>query len=120
MATSKNLPVDAVSTVGIIMVLACILPAKALTQESLKQCTEILESLCGHSKFDGPLLLIPEHLALSLQSSHSKLRKQDVIGLLTEIGMDPNRHLSAVFHYLETFVFYVCKLNLDMIQTAIF
>jgi len=74
-----------------IIVVGTILPAKGLTAESLKECTLILEKLCRHATFNGPLLLIPEYLALSLQSTHGKVMKKDVISLLKEINIDPAR-----------------------------
>ena len=76
---------------GIILVLGTILAARGLTPEALKQCTETMQTLCEQAAFHGPLLLIPEHLSLSLQSALGKVQKKDVVQLLKHIHMDPVR-----------------------------
>lgn len=89
--TTNSLPVDSVTPIGIIVMLGTIVTAKGLSAEGLKQCTEIVENLCEHATFHGPLLLIPEHLSLSLQSTHGKVFKKDVATLFKNIEIDPTR-----------------------------
>ena len=89
--TTRALPVDATTTMGIILVLGTILAARGLTPEALRQCAEIMQSLCEQATFHGPLLLIPEQLSLSLQSARGKVHKKDLVQLLKDIHVDPVR-----------------------------
>ena len=86
-ATVSSLPVDAATALGMIVVLACVLPTSTLTADAVKECLGVFEAM--ESKLDSQwsLQLLPHEPQFCLAISEGMASAADLKNMLKELAL---------------------------------
>lgn len=91
-ALTHVLPIDAVSTIGIVAVLGTVLPASCLSAAALDDCKSILQTLEGNHPVTEFEATIPRGRSIKIEaSSNGKFKLDQLKPLWKKLGLNFQR-----------------------------
>ena len=88
-----NLPIDACTVMGVLVLEATLLPTSTFSQEGVQECVAVLQALEEHMNVNCALQLLPHAQAFQVQVQDNLLPLPRIKAILHELGLSWSRRV---------------------------
>lgn len=92
------LPLDCASTMGVLLIIGCILPATSLKAEAIQECKSVLACMEEHAGRPGMTVEMPDSSRVTLVgNSEGRFKWANVKALFEKLGLPVLKLLGRLF-----------------------
>ena len=85
------LPVDSYTTLGLLLMLATLLPATSFAADGISECVRVLQTLEEHMMINEPLQLLPHAAVFVAEVQENQVLLAQLKAILEELGLSWSR-----------------------------